>query len=323
MEKQKIENPDVEYAYPSNWGPFECLWTASKGLRAFREKYAGRVPLEGLQANQMLRVRPSAESGHLELVSAAEAWSFSTAPGRGIRPRMATKRDETVAEWPSSVPPIPDWTVLDGKVLTSDALPDQPDDEADCIEFSVPRLELTDEQVAMLVPASERIRQLTFEGSVQRRVALGKKRGWKRKNKWGAKFHGHFLGKAQAKWRKRLDQGERASLVKESEGLAKGPKALKFMQSIRDKVKANDAARKKEALAEKALADKGQTEDPTSEWLKRAVVVVAEDSPHLGRAGTVARVFKVEGGSLELHIFEHVSASGKVPRPTRTMILVI
>ena len=25
-------HPDVEYAYPGNLGPFECVWTASKGL---------------------------------------------------------------------------------------------------------------------------------------------------------------------------------------------------------------------------------------------------------------------------------------------------
>ena len=56
-----------------------------KGLKAFMEKYEKRVPLEGLQADQMLRVRPDAE-GVLELVAGHEPWSFNTAAGRGIAP---------------------------------------------------------------------------------------------------------------------------------------------------------------------------------------------------------------------------------------------
>ena len=39
--------------------------------------------------------------------------------------------------------------------------------------------------------------------------------------------------------------------------------------------------------------------------------MVAEDSPNMGRAGTVQRVFQGRGWALEFHIFEHVSAKGK------------
>ena len=43
----------------------------SEAYKRFREKYKGRVPLEGLQANQMLRARPAAlgPEGRLELVT--------------------------------------------------------------------------------------------------------------------------------------------------------------------------------------------------------------------------------------------------------------
>eukprot|EP00972_Heterocapsa_arctica_P109765 16161687-Heterocapsa_arctica.AAC.1 len=51
--------------YLSKWGPYECLYVIAKSLQRFKTKYP-QVPLEGLQATQMLRVRPTAE-GRLEL----------------------------------------------------------------------------------------------------------------------------------------------------------------------------------------------------------------------------------------------------------------
>ena len=68
---------------PTSWGPFECLHVISEAYGRFQAKFKEQVPLEGLQANQMLRVRPSTE-GTLELVQGTEEWSFNTMPGRGI-----------------------------------------------------------------------------------------------------------------------------------------------------------------------------------------------------------------------------------------------
>ena len=73
--------------------------------------------------------------------------------------------------------------------------------------------------------------------------------------------------------------------------------ALKATESpgglVNEAHSARKAARKQARDEAKALLDKGKTEDPTSEWLNRAVVVVAEDSPRMGRAGGVVKVCKV------------------------------
>ena len=54
-------NEDPTLAYPNVWAPFECVWVLPKGLARFKAKSEGRGPLQGLQANHMLRVRPTAE----------------------------------------------------------------------------------------------------------------------------------------------------------------------------------------------------------------------------------------------------------------------
>ena len=64
---------------PTSWGPFECLYVVAEAYKRFQEKLKSKVPLEGLQASQMLRVRPN-ENNELELVRGDEAWSFSTWP---------------------------------------------------------------------------------------------------------------------------------------------------------------------------------------------------------------------------------------------------
>ena len=69
QEKKKPENHDIQY--PASWGPWECIHVVSEAYKRFRDKNKGKVPLEGLQANQMLRVRPTAlgPEGRLELVT--------------------------------------------------------------------------------------------------------------------------------------------------------------------------------------------------------------------------------------------------------------
>ena len=80
--------PEKNWKYPSTWGPYECLYCVSEGYRRFREKHTEAVPLQGLQANQMLAVRPN-EQGELQVVTGLEPWSYSVEPGRGIEPRLA------------------------------------------------------------------------------------------------------------------------------------------------------------------------------------------------------------------------------------------
>ena len=80
QQKKKIENHDLQY--PASWGPWECIYVVSEAYKRFREKYKGKVPLEGLQANQMLRVRPTAlgPEGRLELVTGSELNNPSKLP---------------------------------------------------------------------------------------------------------------------------------------------------------------------------------------------------------------------------------------------------
>ena len=61
---------------PRTGAPYEVLYCVSEGYKRFCKKYEAKVPLEGLQANQILRVRFN-EQGNLEPVSGREPWSFS------------------------------------------------------------------------------------------------------------------------------------------------------------------------------------------------------------------------------------------------------
>jgi len=123
LEKMR-KSPNKEVKYPSSWGPFECLWVIGEAYKRFREESKNKVPLEGLQANQMLRVRPTAE-GTLAMVTGLEPWSFLTEPGRGIPPRLKAERDAIIEEWPENIPPVPDWSFLEHQGLVLDDLPEE------------------------------------------------------------------------------------------------------------------------------------------------------------------------------------------------------
>eukprot|EP00972_Heterocapsa_arctica_P018784 2777322-Heterocapsa_arctica.AAC.1 len=64
LECKAASKARADLKYPSTWGPYECLWVIGKSLDRFKIKYP-QVPLQGLQAMQMLRVRPTLE-GRLE-----------------------------------------------------------------------------------------------------------------------------------------------------------------------------------------------------------------------------------------------------------------
>merc|ERR1712194_811560 len=64
---------------PTSSAPFECLHVVNEAYARFQAKYKDKVPLEGLQANQMLRVRPTT-GGRLGLVRGTESWSFNITP---------------------------------------------------------------------------------------------------------------------------------------------------------------------------------------------------------------------------------------------------
>ena len=210
---------------PTSWGPFECLYVVAEAYKRFQEKFKGKVPLEGLQANQMLRVRPN-ENNELELVRGDEAWSFSTLPGRGIPARLSKQRDDLVERWPDNVPPEPHWEILETVcTLVQDDLPRAPEESDVIIEMTAAGLELTEHQLAMLKTPEERIQQIKLPKSLADRAKI--KRRCRHKNKWTAKLRGHFTGKDSRKWRLRMKKGERRNLELEASGTAKTTARLK------------------------------------------------------------------------------------------------
>ena len=175
IEWQAKRGADPGLAYPNVWGPFECLWVLSKALHRFKANSEGRVPLQGMQANQMLRVRPTT-TGTLELVKGTEAWSHSTFPGRGIAPSLAKQRDETVGAWEDTIPPEPDWSKLEGPMLAPDDVPEEPDELDAVFDFEIQLLDLTPHQKLMLTPVEERLKNILPPGSLGARVAKNRKK---------------------------------------------------------------------------------------------------------------------------------------------------
>ena len=168
-----------------------------RGYKMFKEKSQGRVPLEGMQANQMLRVRPTA-NGTLEVTRGDEPWSFSVAPGRCIPPKLANARDAAVAEWPDNVPPVPEWSWLDGRVFHQDDAEEEPHANEPVFDFAFDALELTAHQKEMLKPPHERIAEIKFPETISKRVTVQRK--YRRRSKWAAKFQGVNTGQCSRKW---------------------------------------------------------------------------------------------------------------------------
>ena len=210
------------------------------------------------------------------------------------RRRLAQERRDTASAWPENVPPVPDWQVLDGQTFFEDDLPkDYEQDENPCLlELSKLDLELTDEQKEMLKPPEERIKALQFPHALENRVKQNRAKA--RKNRWGAKFHGRFLGKLQAKWHTKLQtQGGKDELLETSKGVAKAklshrkPKEPKTMaEKLKQRLKAGSNTR---AQAKK-LEKKGLEECEASPW-HGTHIRVTHEGLHEGRYGPVRAVF--------------------------------
>jgi hypothetical protein len=238
--------------YPNCWGPYECLHVIGKSLERFKQNYPN-VPLQGLQATQMLRVRPTLE-GTLEMVSGQESWSESTHPSRGITPKLCAKRDEIIKNWPNNIPPEPNWKLLDGEgFFQADNAPEQMVEGEEPLELAFGDLELTAHQKIMLVPPEARLKTLLFPASLKRRALFQKHN---RKNRWGEKFTGHFTSKQSKKWRKRAsEQDGQVKLDESSLGMAKvAPRMslakLGALVKQQSKDKAKSKARRKEKTSE-------------------------------------------------------------------------
>ncbi len=306
LNKQKtVEGRKAKY--PSSWGPFECLFVVSKAYERFCEETRGKVPLEGLQANQMLRVRPtSAEPPRLELVTGDEPWSFCVEAGRGIPPRLKKERDLLVSSWEGNEPPEPDWAWLDGHLFEQDDEVDEPAPQDLVLEVAFSTLELTEHQKAMLQPPEKRLENLVFPASLASRAV--KQRKTRRKSRWAAKFRGHFVGKSAKKWSARLASGSHEDLKREARGKGKVKTRVVFKKAETPKPlaehlaevgkatsKCKNRARALKSKSKKEAETEHTTEVAESPWLGRTIRVVSEASAHEGRVGKVTGVQRYEG----------------------------
>ena len=135
----------------------------------------------GLQANQMLRVRPTAE-GRLEPVTGFEEWSFSTQPGRGISLHEKRIRDAKIASWVDNVPPEPNWERIEHNFLVQDDIPREPEGDEPIFSIEFRSLELTEHQKKMLEPPEKRMDSMVFPKSYKDRAT--RRRRQKRSCKW-------------------------------------------------------------------------------------------------------------------------------------------
>jgi hypothetical protein len=247
--------------YPNSWGPYECLHVIGKSLERFKQKFP-KVPLQGLQATQMLRVRPTLE-GTLEIVSGQESWSEATQPSRGITPKLCAIRDEIIKNWPNNIPPEPNWSLLDGEgFFQADIAPAQMPEGEEPLELEFADLELTEHQKIMLVPPEARLKTLLFPASLKRRAL---QRRINRKNRWGEKFTSHFTTKLSKKWRKRAsEKGGQVKLAEKSLGTAKVAPRLAL---------AKLGALVKQQTKDKAIA-KARRNEKTKHNLKKNLIEV-------------------------------------------------
>ena len=253
-------------------------------------------------------MRPT-ELGELKIVTGEESWSYSTEAGRGIEPKLARQRLEAVESWPENVPPVPDWAVLDGECFRLEDLPtDYKDDENPClIELAELDLELTEEQRDMLRTPEERIKDIQFPHALQNRVKLS--RNTARKNRWGSKFRGQFVGKLAVKWNKaKREAGGRDALESKSRGVAKAKapnRAPKKKSTFAEKLKQKQQTGWNKTKEAKKKEKEGLEPCEDSPWHNK-IVRVTEEGVNEGRHGRVQDVWRVENceGEFRLRVLE-------------------
>ncbi len=112
------------------------------------------------------------------------------------------QRDARVRAWPDARPPRPAWEKFeDAAILVADDLPGEPQPEDVVIDVDFEDLELSDHQKIMLLPVETRLANIVYPGNIKNRL---EKPSRSRKSRWSSKFQGHFLGRLQAKWAKKV-----------------------------------------------------------------------------------------------------------------------
>ena len=280
------------------------------------------MPIQGLIENHMLAVRPCIQGKGAALCLLEHSEDESTKallatpgikrypPGKGIAAQWCRDRDQIVLQWPGGQAPVPDWTQY--REGWEDPAREQPEPDELELEIGLGELSLTDQQKAMLLPVEARIQNLVYPASIKARVTAAATKSFKRRSRWASKLHGHFRGKAQARWVQRVkDQGLEKAIqkIKEQQGptvmikktLAPSKKSrgvAKFRP--RPKRKAQGDAKAKDAPVDaKAEAAPVDAEIDDHPLLKKDIRVVNEaaGTTLIGRAGQVVRAFEVTEAS--------------------------
>ena len=309
QEKNKLqEHADREFVIaqsegPYQWGPWETSVVVARTMaRLEKSQQESRLLLAGAISTQMLVMRPDADWQLRPLDDLNQPWQarFPRSPCFRLIPQsIADRRVQQARLWQNGEPPVPDWSVLDrlGNYLDQQhhprENPDDPEDDAVVLDGRFEDLALTPEQLLMLVPLDQRLKDLPRGSStLVKRAEAAKRIRTKRKSRWAQKF-GDQAGKKQSKkWRARLAQGVSVQEMKRQNfGQAAAPKR-KFWRG--GKKKASTTQAKAEAKPNKGQKPKGpnsveKTRSENSPWLQQKVRIMSPTS-HPTMLGFVGHV---------------------------------
>ena len=289
------------------WGPNEYIYIVARGLEKFVEKNPGS-PLQGLIENHILAIRPSIQEDGVVKVMLLDDCKDATTQAmmakpeirrypaaRGIQLTWAIQRDAKARDWQDGKPPKPQWDELSETLnsqLVEDPMPKQPSGLDIVFEADMEDLELSEQQLLMLLPVDMRIKQLQYPAAIASRIQYLKQPSATRKNTWANKLTGHFAKNSKARWINTirllgvkqgigdLKEKQGPTVIHKKKALKKKKDGTKSLAKAKQNLKTH-AKRKQELVGE---------ESHTSHWLKKEVRVVAEDLPQVGRVGTVMKV---------------------------------
>ena len=266
------------------WGPPQVLTVLSEACADFRERHQLPFPaaqrstdegtvygpeprpkrnlfLKAFIQDQLLVFRPD-QNHELKLFETFEqGWEKEVPrfpPNRGIAPSVASKRANNGQRWENGEPPEADWSQLDhiGNYLHQVHHQEKVDNANEPIlDMRFQGLELTPEQVEMIRPPEERMKELpavrksvVTKQAQMRRITQVRRR---KTGKWASKLKGRQNKKASASWSTSLKQAGSAKKLVQS-------LALKASKSKR----LNKKAANQRAWARKAAKKAGQTPEP-------------------------------------------------------------
>ena len=308
QEKNKLqEQADREFVLaqsegPYQWGPWETSVVVARTMaRLDQSQRESKLLLTGAISTQMLVMRPDADWQLKPLDDLNQPWQarFPRSPCfRLIPQKIADRRIQKARLWPNGEAPVPDWSVLDrlGNYLDQQhhprENPDDPEDDAVVLDGRFQDLALTPEQLEMMVPLDQRLKDLPRGSStLVKRAEAAKHIVRKRKSQWAKKFGDQAGQKQAAKWRVRLARGVSVEEMKRQNfGQVAGQKR-KFWRGGSTKTRRTQAKAKAKAKGQKPTGPSSveKTRFETSPWLQQKVRIMSATS-HPTMLGFVGQV---------------------------------